>query len=91
MTKEKYVSIFNMFFSPYHRTFVDQLPQLEMNIIDKKKEKYIDRVSLSKKVLFIFPLCDKVHSQWLIYSNLAMLGYKIMTLIIMIIMEQDYC
>ena len=65
-----------------------------MNIIDKKKEKYIERVSLSKKVaiiLFIFPLCDKVHSQWLIYNNLAMLGYKIMTVIIMIIMEQDCC
>ena len=67
--------------------FVDQLPQLLTYIVDEKK-KNRERVYFARKfkfILFIFIyLCDKVCSQWLIYDDLVMLGYKIKTAITMI-------
>ena len=60
MTIERYVSS-TMLFTPYYRTFVDQLPQLVMYIADEKK-KNIEIVYFSRKVtfiLFIFPRVTK--------------------------------
>ena len=60
-----------------------------MYVIDEKKEKYIERECTSRENISSFSLSIPVYSQWLIYSNLVILGYKTMPVIMMIIIKKD--
>ena len=56
-----------------------------------RKKKNMERVKRKKSYVYslYLSLCDKVYSQWLIYNNLGMLGYKIMTSVVMIIKKHS--